>query len=92
MPSKMNTVTYTYYLATHSFFWTMALFLLSSVNFVYLDGIPIKQVTRVQTLCIVLTSNGAYNFSHRGSQAIEIVVNISNYISQFRPQIFGTQM
>ena len=29
----------------------MALFLLSSDNFVSLDGIPTKQVTRVQTLC-----------------------------------------
>ena len=31
----------------------MALFLLSSDNFVSLDGIPTKQVTRVQTLCEV---------------------------------------
>ena len=45
----MNAATHFYYLATRIFL-AMALFLLSSDNFVSLDGIPIKLVTRVQTL------------------------------------------
>ena len=43
-PSKMNTVAYIF---------GHCLFLLYSDNFVSLDGIPIKHVTRVQTLCEV---------------------------------------
>ena len=49
-PSKMST--YLYYLATCNFFGHGPISL-SSDNFVSLDGIPIKQVTRVQTICEV---------------------------------------
>ena len=45
----MNTATYIHYLATHNFSGHGPL----SNNFVSLDGIPIKQVTWVQTLCEV---------------------------------------
>ena len=38
----------------------MALFLLSSDNFVSLGGIPIKQVTQVQTLCEVFNQQQTY--------------------------------
>ena len=55
-PSKTNTATVHIFIISLHIFLAMALFLLSSDNFVSLDGIPIKQVTQVQALCEVYST------------------------------------
>ena len=52
--------------ATNSY---IALFLLSSDNFVFLEGIPIKQVTHITR-----------GFSHRDSQAFTFLFNNSSSV------------
>ena len=64
--------------ATNSYM--ILLFQLSSDNFVFPEGIPIKQVT-----------HSTRGFSHRGSQAIKFLFNNFRYNSLFWAQLFGTQ-
>ena len=60
----------------------MAIFLLSSDNFVSMDGIPIKQVIRVQTLCEVFNQQQIKTFLTEVHKLLKLYLTITTASSE----------